>query len=731
MLKKLRIRTEIGVDKEVTFDLNQDFDLLEILSLNLHQTDIYPRDCSEFGVIVGRVIINGGFGLPNAKISVFVPLTEKDNNNEVIKKLYPYKTQNYRNEEGYRYNLLPTSPSYTGHLPTGSFPDVDNVLLKQEVSYVYNKYYKFTVKTNDSGDFMIYGVPLGEQSLIMNVDLSDIGCFSMVPEDFKLQGFPDSDFNGAAFKVGSNLDALPQIVMMSTSVDVKPLWGDDESGCGASITRADFDLRDAGKIEIRPTAVFMGSMASDTEKNSVNRKCKPKRHMGELCTIAPTPGTLESIRFTPFWKQEARPDTFVQDPGVVEEIPVLERYDIDGGFTIDNDGAWLVNVPMNLDYIVTNEFGEREISEDPTVGVPTKGKYRFRVKPLETTGSARQRKRAAFLVPQIKEYYTQQQIEALGTVFNVPSVFGQTYNFTTKYFAYPEPSINMGEIIACKDMFYEFNYGRAYAVSQFHNHWKAKPKDAFIGIKEVVPREEDDCAGQATKFPINSANKNVNFYIVFNQFFTRMLQILWTTIYWLMVVICTFIDIVGAILEVIIIIVKLVGCVFCLILCVFFRKIKCRDCCTNITWDPFNCNDIFGCLHLRVTKYPDCDKCGCYKNTGSCISDCHGSCDDEGGGMGGDFIECTGPTSNQFDLQDGCYNIVWDNILTALGSLFSANDKTPVAGIADWRKRENLFRSMCDGLMNYFWSNNWVTGFLYAFQFKAKIKPDSDEKKWV
>ena len=51
MLKKLRIRTEIGVDKEVTFDLNKDFDLLEILSLNLHQTDVYPKDCSEFGVV--------------------------------------------------------------------------------------------------------------------------------------------------------------------------------------------------------------------------------------------------------------------------------------------------------------------------------------------------------------------------------------------------------------------------------------------------------------------------------------------------------------------------------------------------------------------------------------------------------------------------------------------------------------------------------------------------------
>ena len=38
MPKNLRIRTEIGVDKEVTLDLSQDFDMLEILSLKLHQT---------------------------------------------------------------------------------------------------------------------------------------------------------------------------------------------------------------------------------------------------------------------------------------------------------------------------------------------------------------------------------------------------------------------------------------------------------------------------------------------------------------------------------------------------------------------------------------------------------------------------------------------------------------------------------------------------------------------
>ena len=742
MLKKLRVRTEIGVDKEVTFDLNQDFDLLEILSLNLHQTDVYPKDCSEFGVVCGRVLINGGFGLPNAKISIFIPLDDVDAENPQIKELYPYKSQNSRNEDGYRYNLLPTSASYTGHLPTGSFPDVDDVLLTPSVKHVYQKYYKYNAKTNDAGDFMIYGAPLGEQSLIMNVDLSDIGCFSMVPEDFKLQGFPESDFNGAAFKTGSNLDSLPQIIMMSKSIDVRPLWGDDDSGCGASITRADFDLRDMGAIEIKPTAVFMGSVASDTEKNSVNKQCKPKRKMGELCSLVPQPGTLESVRFTPFWKKEARPSGFTTNPDVIEEIPVLERFDINGGFTIDDNGAWLVNVPMNLDYVITNEYGERELSPDPTVGIPTKGKYRFRVKPLETTGSARQRRRAAFLVPQIKEYYTMENMPftlpgiPAGSI-NINTVVPETYYFGVNYFKYPEPSINMGEIIACQDVFYEFSYGRAYAVSQFHNKWKARPKDSFLGIKEISPREEDDCGGQAVKFPINSANKNTNFAIVMNQFITRFLQGIWTALYFLMIVVCTVVDLIGAIIGVIMGVVMAIMCVFCAIIygltwgSSVASYCNCTDCvCQEIEFgSAFSCSSLFGCLHLRVTKYPECEKCGCFSTAGGggCIPDCDGNCDDDPDNDPEDYINCQGPTNvPEFGLEDGCYNISWDNILGALSDLISG-DPGPIAAIADWRKRENLFRSMCDGLMNYFSSNSWVTGFLYAFQFKGKIKPDSSQ----
>ena len=89
MAQSFRVRTDINAngakDKNVTFELKQDFDLLEILSLSLTQQDVYTRMCADFGVVVGRVVANGGFGIPNAKVSIFIPLDDKDEENEVIK----------------------------------------------------------------------------------------------------------------------------------------------------------------------------------------------------------------------------------------------------------------------------------------------------------------------------------------------------------------------------------------------------------------------------------------------------------------------------------------------------------------------------------------------------------------------------------------------------------------------------------------------------------------------
>ena len=88
MGKSYRIPTQVGVNKQINLQLEQDFEFLEILSLQIGQSQIYSRDCSQYGLLVGRVVANGGLGIANAKITVFVPITEQDTTNDVISDVY-------------------------------------------------------------------------------------------------------------------------------------------------------------------------------------------------------------------------------------------------------------------------------------------------------------------------------------------------------------------------------------------------------------------------------------------------------------------------------------------------------------------------------------------------------------------------------------------------------------------------------------------------------------------
>jgi hypothetical protein len=391
MPKSYRIRTQVGVDKYINVNLEQDWDQLEILSLKILANDVYTRFCSDYGVVTGRVFVNNGFGLPNAKVSVFIPLDAADELDPVITELYPFKTITDTTEDGYRYNLLPKLPSYQGHASTGSFPNKGDVLMDGSYIEVFDKYYRFTVSTNESGDFMIFGVPIGTQTIVMDVDLSDIGCFSLSPQDLIQQGLAtETQVNGARFKSSTNLRELPQIKNLVFDVDVRPFWGDAEL-CQVGITRVDFDLTKLANLTIQPSAIFLGSIISNTDDDALKVSCKPKNNTGNLCELVAGPGEIQAIRQTIY------SDT--------NGLPILERYSLEeGGKVIDGDGTYLVNVPMNMDYIFTNEFGQQSISNDPKKGVPTKGRYRFKFKWQNEQGLSSNFLKADFLVPNIKEY---------------------------------------------------------------------------------------------------------------------------------------------------------------------------------------------------------------------------------------------------------------------------------------------------------------------------------------
>ena len=396
MSSSYRIKTELGIDKVIQVKLEQNFDTLELLSLYINPNDVYTRACADYGVVVGRVFCNNGFGIPNAKVSIFIALDDADINDVVISTLYPYRAYNDVNEDGYKYNLLPYTPSYTGHVPVGTFPGRDDVLKDKTVIQVYDKYYKFVVSTNGSGDFMILGVPPGQHTLFMQVDLSDIGEFSFTPADLiRIGRGTQSQFNGAQFKFSENYSELPQIVTISKTIQVEPFYGEQET-CNYAISRTDFDLTAESQITIQPTAVFMGSLVSTADEtklgyNNIYDKCKIPKTMGDLCDLTSGPGQILAIR------QSYKTDS--------SGLPILEKVELEnGGKVIDENGTWLLEVPMNLEYVYTDEQGNRQISNNPEIGIATKGKYRFKVKWEQGPELSESTKRAYFLVPNVREY---------------------------------------------------------------------------------------------------------------------------------------------------------------------------------------------------------------------------------------------------------------------------------------------------------------------------------------
>jgi hypothetical protein len=511
MGQSYRIRTELGINKSIDVQLDQEFEFLEILSLKIQQADIYTRSCSDYGVVVGRVTANNGFGLPNARVAVFIPIDSVDESNPLISSIYPYKSPTDKNEDGYRYNLLPYEKSYSTHAATGTLPTRLDALTATTAIEVYDKYYKLTAKTNDSGDYMIMGVPLGYQTLVMDVDLSDIGEFSLTPQDLIRMGLAtEGQVAGNRFKTSTDLNSLPQIITLTKALEISPLWGEQDI-CDVSINRIDFDLRDSANVDIQPTSIFMGSLFSSPDDMRLRPVFKafnidsvlttfggkPKDDLGNLCELVSGPGQILAIR-----------QTIDQDS---DGNPILEVYQMEqSGNVIDGDGTWLTELPMNLDYFITNEFGEKVLSNDPTIGIPTKGKYRFKIKWQQPSSLAEQVRRAHYLVPNVKEYGHS------GGVITNPNKQSSSYYFGLDWSGYTNGFVNttiipneyynrLNEVINCEDTFYEFQFNKVYTVASLIDEYKKGGKGQFIGIKEIG---DNSCASSVNKFPVNEGVRN-------------------------------------------------------------------------------------------------------------------------------------------------------------------------------------------------------------------------------
>lgn len=373
--RSYRIRTNVDKDNVVNFNMNNTVDSLEILSLEIKQENVYKLMGSDTGIIAGRVLANGGFGVSNAKISVFIEYEETDDVEKRV--LYSYASTRDTNYDGIRYNLLPTEVDSDCHQNIGTFPGKRLMLDNNSWIDVFDKYYKYTTRTNEAGDYLIYGVPTGMQTVHMDVDLSDIGVLSQKPRDLIYKGYNANMFESPTkFRVDTNIDSLAQIITQDQSVYVYPFWGDTtDSNLNVSITRCDININ----YKFEPTCVFMGSVISDTGENAMSKKCVGAKKQGLMSDMITGEGKIEMIRKTPNGQ--------------------VEQFSINGDNNINSDGVWCYQIPMNLDYVMHDEFGKMVMTDNPNIGIPTRTRVRFRLYMSDSPSDATARKRARFLIP--------------------------------------------------------------------------------------------------------------------------------------------------------------------------------------------------------------------------------------------------------------------------------------------------------------------------------------------
>lgn len=386
--KSYRIRTNVGEETPISLELPliQTFDMFEILSLKLSSKNLYKIPKSGFGIIVGRVLANDNFGLPNAKISVFIPYN--GGSVESLTALYNYKTL-YSNHNGMPYNLLYGNKNDECHRNVGSFPEKRFMLDNGDVIEMFDKYYKYTTSSNNSGDYMIYGVPVGSNQVHIDVDLSDIGVLSQRPIDMMYKGANKDEFeNPRVFKQSKDLTSLKQIISQNKTIYVYDFWnGEDKSYDNANITRCDVDIH----YKFEPTCIFMGSVVTDRGENAISKNCKPSEDGGKMSQLVTGEGTIEIIRKTL--------------GGDVESLVIK------GNDVIDENGVWCYQIPMNLDYMMTDEYGNLVPTNDIGKGIPTRARVRFRLSLNELNSDTDENKRAKYLIPNNPEINDKEDID--------------------------------------------------------------------------------------------------------------------------------------------------------------------------------------------------------------------------------------------------------------------------------------------------------------------------------
>lgn len=230
---------KLNQDTFLNIGLHRTYDALNTLSIYNSSINSYPTIQSNTGVVFGRLEAIQKVLDPDSGKNVRIPLRNVpigifNTDSEA----FPLPTAVDDNGNRIQLNLKPIIDR-TNYLETEYFNQksktFDDAFLQSPSNFTsVPPQYKYITKTNDEGEFIIYDVPIGNNTMVFDVDLLKQG---LTKEEVALNFFPYLNTESP------NVDSLPHFFFRQVPVDVVPAWGDFQSGYTELNISVNLDLR--------------------------------------------------------------------------------------------------------------------------------------------------------------------------------------------------------------------------------------------------------------------------------------------------------------------------------------------------------------------------------------------------------------------------------------------------------------------------------------------------------
>jgi len=238
-------KKELIDDFYIDLKIERSYNSLDTLKINNNLVNSFPEQNSPTGVVFGRLTaiqkLKGEFG-ENIRIPlVNVPIGIFNSSDE-----FPDVFSTDDNGNRLSLNIKEASDKIQYFNNYSYFSDYNQYLQSADSFSAVPAQYKYVTLTNENGEFILYDIPVGQQTAIFEVDLFKQG---LTKDEIALNFFP---FPGTE---DANIDSTPSFVYKQFPVDVVPAWGLGQTGYTSLDININLDLRKWATFYVAPISV--------------------------------------------------------------------------------------------------------------------------------------------------------------------------------------------------------------------------------------------------------------------------------------------------------------------------------------------------------------------------------------------------------------------------------------------------------------------------------------------